>query len=82
MKEKNTWHEHFTAYIRDLDKKKPVIWMGDLNVAPTAIGAPFTLSVIFCSMPYIFTQTWQIRSQIGTRHRDTPKMKRKRLKIS
>jgi len=37
MKEKNTWHEHFTAYIRDLDKKKPVIWMGDLNVAPTAI---------------------------------------------
>ncbi|KAI6109522.1 Endonuclease/exonuclease/phosphatase [Pisolithus sp. B1] len=26
----------FTTYIRDLDKKKPVIWMGDLNVAPTA----------------------------------------------
>ncbi|KAG2750635.1 hypothetical protein P692DRAFT_20776351 [Suillus brevipes Sb2] len=37
LKEKNTWNEHFTAYIRDLDKKKPVIWMGDLNVAPTAI---------------------------------------------
>ncbi|KIJ69015.1 hypothetical protein HYDPIDRAFT_23880 [Hydnomerulius pinastri MD-312] len=37
LKEKNTWNEHFTAHIRDLDKKKPVIWMGDLNVAPTAI---------------------------------------------
>ncbi|OAX38938.1 hypothetical protein K503DRAFT_717420 [Rhizopogon vinicolor AM-OR11-026] len=37
LKEKNIWHEHFSAYIRDLDKKKPVIWMGDLNVAPTAI---------------------------------------------
>ncbi|KAF9246145.1 Endonuclease/exonuclease/phosphatase [Melanogaster broomeanus] len=38
LKEKNTWNEHFTAYIRDLDKKKPVIWMGDMNVAPTEKG--------------------------------------------
>ncbi|KAG2157224.1 Endonuclease/exonuclease/phosphatase [Suillus clintonianus] len=37
LKEKNTWNEHFTTHIRDLDTKKPVIWMGDLNVAPTAI---------------------------------------------
>ncbi|KAI9570453.1 Endonuclease/exonuclease/phosphatase [Boletus coccyginus] len=36
LKEKNVWHEHFTTYMRDLDKKKPVIWMGDMNVAPTA----------------------------------------------
>ncbi|KAI6138852.1 Endonuclease/exonuclease/phosphatase [Pisolithus thermaeus] len=36
LSEKNTWNRHFTTYIRDLDKKKPVIWMGDLNVAPTA----------------------------------------------
>jgi AP endonuclease-1 len=35
---KNVWNEHFTTYIRDLDKKKPVIWMGDMNVAPTEIG--------------------------------------------
>ncbi|EGO18655.1 hypothetical protein SERLADRAFT_404075, partial [Serpula lacrymans var. lacrymans S7.9] len=34
---KNVWNHHFEVYIRDLDKKKPVIWMGDLNVAPTAI---------------------------------------------
>ena len=33
-----TWNRHFEAYIRDLDGKKPVIWTGDLNVAPTAIG--------------------------------------------
>ena len=32
------WNEHFTAYMRDLDKKKPVIWMGDMNVAPSAKG--------------------------------------------
>ncbi|KAL1741316.1 Endonuclease/exonuclease/phosphatase [Schizophyllum fasciatum] len=35
---KNLWNEHFTAYIRELDAKKPVIWTGDLNVAPTAIA--------------------------------------------
>ncbi|KAF8077819.1 Endonuclease/exonuclease/phosphatase [Lyophyllum atratum] len=32
---KKEWNIHFEAYIRDLDKKKPVIWTGDLNVAPT-----------------------------------------------
>ncbi|KAJ3556451.1 hypothetical protein NM688_g2019 [Phlebia brevispora] len=37
LEEKNTWNTHFTTYIRDLDKKKPVIWTGDLNVAPTAL---------------------------------------------
>ncbi|KAJ3732300.1 Endonuclease/exonuclease/phosphatase [Lentinula guzmanii] len=31
------WNIHFTKYIRDLDKIKPVIWTGDLNVAPTEI---------------------------------------------
>ncbi|KAI0807326.1 Endonuclease/exonuclease/phosphatase [Fomes fomentarius] len=34
---KKEWNEHFEAYIRVLDQKKPVIWTGDLNVAPTAI---------------------------------------------
>lgn len=34
---KKTWNVHFERYIRDLDKKKPVIWTGDLNVAPTAM---------------------------------------------
>lgn len=29
------WNTHFEAYIQDLDKKKPVLWTGDLNVAPT-----------------------------------------------
>ncbi|TFY68986.1 hypothetical protein EVG20_g3342 [Dentipellis fragilis] len=36
MDAKKLWNTHFEAYIRDLDKKKPVIWTGDLNVAPTA----------------------------------------------
>ena len=38
MDAKKAWNTHFEAYIRDLDKKKPVIWGGDLNVAPTEIG--------------------------------------------
>ncbi|KIY43595.1 hypothetical protein FISHEDRAFT_52866 [Fistulina hepatica ATCC 64428] len=32
---KNLWNKYFTLYIRELDRKKPVIWAGDLNVAPT-----------------------------------------------
>ncbi|KAI0082604.1 hypothetical protein K474DRAFT_1632758 [Panus rudis PR-1116 ss-1] len=35
---KNEWNKHFEVYIRELDKKKPVIWAGDLNVAPTELG--------------------------------------------
>jgi len=34
---KREWNTHFEAYIRELDKKKPVIWGGDLNVAPTEL---------------------------------------------
>ncbi|KAK2466796.1 hypothetical protein APHAL10511_001054 [Amanita phalloides] len=34
---KNQWNVHFTKHIRDLEKKKPVIWAGDLNVAPTEL---------------------------------------------
>ncbi|KAF9075155.1 Endonuclease/exonuclease/phosphatase [Rhodocollybia butyracea] len=37
LSDKNEWNVHFTKYIRDLDKLKPVIWTGDLNVAPTEI---------------------------------------------
>ena len=35
---KKEWNVHFTKYIRDLEKMKPVIWAGDVNVAPTALG--------------------------------------------
>ncbi|KAJ3725808.1 Endonuclease/exonuclease/phosphatase [Lentinula raphanica] len=37
LDDKKEWNVHFTKYIRDLDKIKPVIWTGDLNVAPTEI---------------------------------------------
>lgn len=40
---------HFESYIRDLDSKKPVIWMGDMNVAPTEIGKEDAFSI-----PYIY----------------------------
>ncbi|KAG6851259.1 hypothetical protein H0H93_011695 [Arthromyces matolae] len=35
---KKVWNTHFDTYIRDLDGKKPVVWTGDLNVAPTEKG--------------------------------------------
>lgn len=38
LPKKEEWNQHFETYIRELDAKKPVIWTGDLNVAPTAIG--------------------------------------------
>ncbi|KAH9963110.1 Endonuclease/exonuclease/phosphatase [Russula compacta] len=44
---KKLWNHHFEAYIRDLDKKKAVIWAGDLNVAPTANGS--SLPTSFCA---------------------------------
>ncbi|KAI0319368.1 Endonuclease/exonuclease/phosphatase [Amylostereum chailletii] len=39
---KKEWNRHFDTYIQELDKKKPVIWGGDLNVAPTARGMNLT----------------------------------------
>ncbi|TFY56908.1 hypothetical protein EVJ58_g7355 [Rhodofomes roseus] len=41
---KKEWNKHFTAYIRSLDRQKPVIWAGDLNVAPTEKGASMSIS--------------------------------------
>lgn len=38
LDEKKIWNTHFFSYLRDLDQKKPVIWAGDFNVAPTEIG--------------------------------------------
>ncbi|KAJ7775072.1 Endonuclease/exonuclease/phosphatase [Mycena metata] len=37
LDQKKEWNIHFETYIRDLDKRKPVIWTGDLNVAPTEL---------------------------------------------
>ncbi|KAJ7905716.1 Endonuclease/exonuclease/phosphatase [Mycena olivaceomarginata] len=37
LDQKKEWNLHFETHLRDLDKRKPVIWTGDLNVAPTEI---------------------------------------------
>jgi len=34
---KEEWNKHFEKYLRLLDSTKPVVWAGDLNVAPTAL---------------------------------------------
>lgn len=33
MESKVKWNEAFEIYLRQLDKVKPVVWCGDLNVA-------------------------------------------------
>ncbi|GAA5878406.1 hypothetical protein JCM16303_002762 [Sporobolomyces ruberrimus] len=35
LPEKAAWNKAFEVYLRELDSKKPVIWIGDLNVVPT-----------------------------------------------
>jgi exonuclease III len=37
------WNKHFAPFIRELDSKKPVIWTGDMNVAPTEKGQNLSL---------------------------------------
>ncbi|EED79041.1 predicted protein [Postia placenta Mad-698-R] len=37
LEAKKEWNVHFTKYMRELDMRKPVIWTGDLNVAPTEL---------------------------------------------
>lgn len=41
------WNEVFKDYVKDLDKKKPVIICGDLNVAHQEIGRLFFCLFIF-----------------------------------
>jgi len=43
------WDPDFTAYLKELDKKKPVIMCGDLNVAHKEIGINCGSSVPKCS---------------------------------
>ncbi|CAK5265046.1 unnamed protein product [Mycena citricolor] len=43
LDQKKEWNTHFETYVRDLDKRKPVIWTGDLNVAPTELGMYFRM---------------------------------------
>jgi AP endonuclease-1 len=47
MDRKKAWNGAFENYIRSLDAQKPVIWLGDLNVAPTALGIDM---VSFCAI--------------------------------
>jgi AP endonuclease-1 len=35
MEYKKEWNIAFEKYLRELDSKKPVIWGGDFNCAPT-----------------------------------------------
>src|ERR1700733_1543141 len=56
MDRKKAWNSAFENYIRSLDAQKPVIWLGDLNVAPTALGtdkAPFCAILNISSPPDI-----------------------------
>jgi len=51
--------------LRDLDEKKPVIWTGDLNVAPTAIGLVVTRLILTTADSH--PQISRTQKRIGTR---------------
>lgn len=70
MAQKKIWNTHFFAYMRDLDKTKPVVWTGDLNVAPTELGLCLVLdrtNVSFLTL----AQICRTLSKIGTRLQGT-----------
>lgn len=46
MDRKVAWQVAFEAHLRKLDAVKPVIWTGDLNVAPTAKGTLLAVLVM------------------------------------
>ena len=70
---KNEWNKHFTTYLRELDQKKPVIWTGDLNVAPTQIGNRLHCEVQFLLATDAYTQISQTRRGTGIRPQGTLK---------
>lgn len=58
MDRKKAWNAAFESYIRSLDAQKPVIWLGDLNVAPTALGRQL----------HLLSQDCVVNNQSPTRH--------------
>lgn len=66
LEAKQEWLAHFDTYIRDLDKKKPVIWTGDLNVAPTEMGENLLYSLKV--LPWTYFQIFETLSLTGTSH--------------
>lgn len=83
LEDKKEWNIHFEKYIQDLDKQKPVIWAGDLNVAPTEMGTTVVVQEIIYSLKYVpFTsQIFATPRKTGTKHPDTLKQKHPPSKI-
>lgn len=48
------WNEEFRKHVQQLDKKKPVIICGDMNVAHNEIGKIFLL-ILFCKLIWVMT---------------------------
>lgn len=46
MAVKEKWMTAFHKYLQELDAKKPVVWAGDVNCAPTAKGARLPSSLL------------------------------------
>lgn len=47
------WNEEFRKYVMELDKKKPVIICGDMNVSHQEIGRVFALAYIYNLLGYM-----------------------------
>lgn len=47
--EAKEWIVHFEKYIRELDKKKPVVWVGDMNADSSRCADKFLIDRSFSS---------------------------------
>jgi hypothetical protein len=63
--EKKEWNKHLEAHLRNLDKQKPVVWTGDLNVAPTEKG--LTVTKVIWVVTNSHSQTSQTQRGTGTK---------------
>jgi exonuclease III len=69
------WNENFAPFIRELDSKKPVIWTGDMNVAPTDKGR--NLSLLALDDLTNTHQILQTQNRTGIRLPVTQRLKQK-----
>jgi hypothetical protein len=58
-----------------LDKKKPVIWTGDLNVAPTEKGSVNVTCLVYHGRLTFGVQTFAMLRRTGTSNQDILKQK-------
>ncbi|PFH54216.1 hypothetical protein AMATHDRAFT_53084 [Amanita thiersii Skay4041] len=71
---KKEWNIHFEKYIRYLNKEKPVIWTGDLNVAPTEMDLTNAKKNWNKTAGYTEAETSAFNSILSPQEKDEPRL--------